>query len=49
MYKKLYEQPNLELLLYESDDVIVMSGIGTAYDDGNDNVVGGALNIGGLG
>ena len=47
MYKKLYEQPLLKLCSLDSD-VIIMSG-GTAYDDGKDNVVGGALNLGGLG
>ena len=49
MVKKMYEQPQLDLLSLGCRDVIIMSG-GTPYDNGNDNELGGTeLNLGGLG
>ena len=48
MVKKMYEQPQLDLLSLGCRDVIIMSG-GTPYDNGNDNELGGnPLDLGGL-
>ena len=48
MYKKLYEQPQLELMTLTASDIIVMSG--NPYDNGHDNELGGTgLDLGGLG